>query len=58
MRAGLIDEVRLFVVPVLLGAGRPFFPPPADRVGLKLLDSRTLGSGVVDLRYEVASPAG
>jgi dihydrofolate reductase len=55
---GLIDEVRLFIQPVILGAGRPFFPPLEDRIGLNLLETRTFGSGVVLLRYEVSSRAG
>jgi len=57
LRHGLIDEVRLFVNPVILGAGAPFFPPLDDRIGLNLLETRTFGSGVVYLRYEVVSPA-
>jgi dihydrofolate reductase len=55
MRAGLIDEVRLYVQPVILGAGTPFFPPLEDRVGLKLLETRLFASGVVYLRYEVTA---
>lgn len=58
LRAGLVDEVRLFVQPVILGAGLPFFPPLEDAVGLELLDSQTLGSGIVDLRYRTVSRAG
>jgi dihydrofolate reductase len=57
LRAGLIDEVRLFVNPVVLGAGRPFFPPLEDRLELKLLETRVFGSGVVLLRYEAVNPA-
>jgi dihydrofolate reductase len=57
MRLGLIDEVRLFVHPLILGAGTPFFPALEDRIGLQLLETRTFGSGVVYLRYEMASPA-
>jgi dihydrofolate reductase len=56
LRAGLVDEVRLFVHPVILGAGSPFFPAIPDRVGLTLLDTRTFGSGVVYLRYQTVSP--
>ena len=52
MRAGLIDEYRLFVHPVILGAGTPFFPTLDGRIGLKLLETRTFASGVVYLRYE------
>jgi dihydrofolate reductase len=58
MRAGLIDEFRVFVQPVILGAGTPFFPPLEDRIGLALLETRTFGSGVVFLRYEAVSSAG
>jgi len=58
MRAGLIDEYRLFVNPVILGAGTPFLPALEERIGLKLLETRTFGSGVVYLRYEAASQAG
>jgi dihydrofolate reductase len=58
LRGGLIDEVRLFVHPVILGAGTPFFPALDDRIGLKLLETRTFGSGVVYLRYEMVGPAG
>ena len=57
MQAGLIDEFRLFVHPVILGAGTPFFPALADRIGLRLLETRTFGSGVVYLRYVPVSPA-
>jgi dihydrofolate reductase len=53
MRHGLIDEYRLFVEPVILAAGRPFFPAFDERIDLKLLETHTFGSGVVDLRYEV-----
>jgi dihydrofolate reductase len=49
--AGLVDEYRLFVNPVILGAGTPFFPALGDRIGLELLETRTFGSAVVYLRY-------
>ena len=48
---GLVDEFRLFVSPVVLGGGTPFFPPLAHRVNLELIESRTFPSRVVYLRY-------
>jgi dihydrofolate reductase len=47
---GLVDEFGLFVSPVLLGGGTPFFPRLAERVELELLETRTFGSRVVYLR--------
>ena len=58
IRAGLVDEYRLFVQPVILGAGTLLLPALADRIGLRLIESRTFGSGVVYLRYERISEAG
>jgi hypothetical protein len=40
---------------VILGAGTPFFPALEGRFGLKLLDTRIFGSGVVYLRYEAVT---
>jgi dihydrofolate reductase len=48
---GLIDEYRLFVSPVVLGAGTPYFPPLQERIDLELIDTRTFGSRVVYLRF-------
>jgi hypothetical protein len=50
-RAGLVDEFQLFVQPVVLGAGRPFFPALDDRIELELRETRRFGTGVVYLRY-------
>jgi dihydrofolate reductase len=51
---GLVDDYRLFVHPVILGAGTPFFPALKDRIGLELVETRTFGSRVVYLRYRAA----
>jgi dihydrofolate reductase len=48
---GLIDEYRLFVSPVVLGAGTPYFPALDARIELELMETRTFGSRVVYLRY-------
>ena len=47
----LVDEVRPFVHPVVLGGGTPYLPPVAARLDLELLETRTFGSRVVYLRY-------
>jgi dihydrofolate reductase len=46
----LIDEYRLFVNPVVLGGGTPFFPPLAKRLDLELVETRAF-SQVLYLRY-------
>jgi dihydrofolate reductase len=51
LNIGLIDEYWIFVNPILLGKGIPLFKNVADRVRLKLLESKTFGSGVVALHY-------
>jgi dihydrofolate reductase len=51
MRLGMIDEYRLFISPVILGAGTPFFPALAERIELELVETRTFGSRVVYVRY-------
>jgi dihydrofolate reductase len=51
-RAGLVDECHLFVVPVIVGGGKPSLPI-GTRAELELLDERRFGSGVVYLRYRV-----
>lgn len=48
----LIDEYRQFVCPIILGEGTPYFPPLAAPVDLRLLESQTLNSRTVYLRYE------
>ena len=52
LAAGLVDELRLFVWPVVLG-GRNLALPTDTRADLKLLDEHRVGSGVVYLRYRV-----
>jgi dihydrofolate reductase len=49
----LVDELRLVVFPVLLGAGGRLFGDTTDREALRLIDTRTLGAGLVLLTYEL-----
>ncbi len=52
MRLGLIDEYQLFINPVVLGAGAPFFPALDRRIDLRLVETRAFRSGVVYVRYQ------
>ena len=56
IKLGLIDEYRLFVNPVVLGAGTPYFPAVDEPLNLELVETHTFGSRVVYVRYRV-SPA-
>ena len=48
----LVDEFRLMVFPVVLGAGKRLFAEGTIPRGLKLLDSKTSSTGVVIATYE------
>jgi dihydrofolate reductase len=50
IRAGLVEEFRLFLVPFVVGGGNQSLPDNV-RVQLELLDERRFGGGVVYLRY-------
>jgi dihydrofolate reductase len=52
IRAGLVDEVQLLVVPFLLGGGKRVLPSSVS-VKLDLLDERRFGNGWVYLRYRM-----
>ena len=54
MELELLDEWRLFVSPVLLGGGTPYFPLLEKGLDLELIETRTFGSRVVYLRYRRA----
>ncbi len=48
---GLVDELRLFRYPVVIGGGTPFLPPVPEDVPLELIETRTFGSRVIYERY-------
>jgi dihydrofolate reductase len=52
LAAGLVDELILHQVPILLGAGRPFFPSLPEHVRLRLVEAIP-APGVTHLHYEV-----
>jgi dihydrofolate reductase len=48
----LVDELRLMVYPVVLGAGERLFGETSDKKPLRLVDTKTVGDGVAMLTYE------
>jgi dihydrofolate reductase len=48
---GLVDELRMFRYPVVVGGGTPFLPPVTKDVALDLIDTTTFGSRVIHERY-------
>jgi dihydrofolate reductase len=51
---GLVDELRMFRYPVVVGGGTPFLPPVTEHVRLDLVETRTFGARVVYERYRRA----
>ena len=48
---GLVDELRMFRLPIVTGGGTPFLPPLAAAAPLELREAKTIGSRVVYERY-------
>jgi dihydrofolate reductase len=48
---GLVDELRMFRYPIVVGGGTPFLPPVTEDVPLDLVETRTFGSRVIYERY-------
>jgi dihydrofolate reductase len=57
IRAGLVDEYRLYVNPVVLGGGMPYFPPLDEPLRLELVETRQFSGGVVRLSYVTVDAA-
>jgi dihydrofolate reductase len=57
MEHDLVDELRLFVYPFVLGAGERLFGETSDKKPLRLLDSRTVGDGLAYVTYAVVRAA-
>jgi dihydrofolate reductase len=53
----LVDEVRLVVFPVVLGAGERLFDQTRDKKAMRLLEASTIGDGLVLLTYEMVPEA-
>jgi dihydrofolate reductase len=51
LNLGLVDELSLAVHPILLGRGTPLFRNLQKRIKLKLIDTRTYSTGLVNLTY-------
>jgi dihydrofolate reductase len=55
LRVNLLDELRLLVCPVVVGTGKRLFPDGCDPADLALVETQTLGAGVI---YATYTPAG
>ena len=53
----LVDELRLFVFPVLLGAGERLFGETSDKKAIRLVGNQTVGSGISFVTYEIVRDA-
>jgi len=53
----LVDELRVFVFPVVLGAGERLFGETSDKKPIRLVENRTVGDGLAFLTYEVVRAA-
>jgi dihydrofolate reductase len=57
MEHGLVDELRLMVYPVVLGVGERLFGETSEKNPMRLVDTRTVGDGLVLLTYQAVRDA-
>ena len=57
IQLGLIDELRIFRYPIVVGGGTPLLPPVTDAIPLRLVETRTFASTVVFERYARPAPS-
>ena len=55
IEAGLVDDFHLFVCPVVLGGGTPYFPPLEQRFELELVETRNFDAPAFYLHYRLRS---
>src|SRR5215207_1108159 len=49
---GLVDELRMFRYPIVVGGGTPYLPPVTEDIRLDLIETRTFNSRVIYERYQ------
>jgi dihydrofolate reductase len=54
LAAGVLDELRLLLHPIVVGSGKRLFPDGSAQTPLKLVSSETFSTGVLSLTYEPA----
>jgi dihydrofolate reductase len=52
LELGLLDELRMFRYPVVVGGGTPYLPPVTEDIRLNLIETRTFDSRVIYERYQ------
>jgi dihydrofolate reductase len=52
LKADLVDELHLGVVPVLLGEGLPLFPSAFPQRNFELMENKSFSRGLISLKYK------
>ena len=52
LQLNLVDEIRLYIAPIILGGGKPMIQPISHTLKMKLVDTRSFKSGLVLLTYQ------